>query len=100
PGEVLQAQGDQLFGVGVALFPDADVGEAVGVVGGVHAALVFGQGDQRGAPALRAQAVGVVDGQAAVVAQLRAREAVRPVLGVSARPHARQILLGLGTSAG
>src|SRR5215472_6392267 len=36
PGEVVKVDGDQVLSVAISLFPDADVGEAEGVIGGVH----------------------------------------------------------------
>ena len=95
PREMMRVDGDELLRRRVALFPDAQAGEARHVVGRVHAALVLGQRDERGVPGVGAGADGVVDRQARVVAELGARQTVGPVLVQDAEvvPHARQVRL-------
>ena len=95
PGEVMDMDGDQVLRVAVAVFPHPDVGETEGVVGGMHAALVFRQRDERRVPTHGAQAVGVVDGQPSVIAQFGTGQPVREILVQSRGPNAREVHLGL-----
>ena len=80
PREVVDLDGDELLRVPVALFPDADRREAGRVVGGVDAALVLGQRDERRVPGVGAEPHGVGDRDAGVVAELGARQTVGFVL--------------------
>ena len=75
PCEMLDVDRDELLRRRVDLVPHADVGEAVRVVRRMHAALIIGQREDRRAPALRARAVGGVERQPGVVAELGTRQA-------------------------
>ena len=76
------------------LVPHADVGEAVRVVRRVHAALVVRQRQDRRAPAHRAHAVVRVERQPRVVAELRPRKTIGPILDIAGVPDAREVRLG------
>src|SRR5690606_33283257 len=96
PREVLDVNRDQLLRDGIDLLPDPDVGEAVRVIGGMDAALIVRQRQDRRAPALRAKTIGVVQRQPGVVAELRPGNAVGIVLAVSSGPNSREVDLRLG----
>ncbi len=68
-GADVHLDGDDLLGVGVLLFPQAEGhGAAIDVGDDVDAALLFLQREAGGVPAIGAQAGGVVNGEAEVIA--------------------------------
>ncbi len=78
---------DQLLRGRVDFLPDAQRRRsAPAVVGAVRAALIFGNLDNRGAPALGAEKPGGVDRHAEVVAHVGARQAVALVFEQGERP--------------
>ena len=79
--------GDHLLGLRVLLLPDAQVvGAAINVGDAMDAALLLGQRHAGGAPAIGAEAGGVVDGKAQIIAQLGTRAAFGLVLVTQGGP--------------
>jgi hypothetical protein len=93
PRKVMRMNRDELLRGGVAFLPDPHASEAGDVVGRVHAALIFRQGDQGGVPGVGAETHRVVHWQSCVVAELGSEQAIGPVLlkDPEVVPDARQI---------
>ncbi len=88
--------GNDLLGRRVHLLPDAEVGgPPPAVVRSMCAALVFGQFDQCGIPAVAPQPRCIIDRQAEVVADLRSGDALEAVFVEARRPLSRRVHLGL-----
>src|SRR5687768_3957054 len=81
--------GLQVLRLRMLLFPDAQVERsAEDIRRHVDAALLFRERDARGVPAVGVLARGVVDGQAEIVAELRARNALGLILVIAGLPDA------------
>src|SRR6185295_7065143 len=90
PGEVVRMDGYQGLCVAVVFFPEANISETRDIVGGVYAALIFGEGDEGGVPGLGSGAGGGVEGDSAVVTQLGAGEAVGKIFIQTVDPDSGQ----------
>jgi hypothetical protein len=96
PGDV-GVPGDDLLRGGVDFLPDAEVGRAArAVVGRVRLALMFRQRQQGGVPGISAHAGFGGDGQAQVVADFGAGDALRLVFVEARGPLASEVKLGEG----
>src|SRR5665213_356137 len=86
--------GDDLLGGLVDLFPDAQIrGTPPAVIRAVGATLVFLQFEQGGIPAVAAQTGRIIDWQTQVVADFRARYALKSILVEARTPLARGVHL-------
>jgi len=94
PREMVEVDSHQVLGVSVIFFPNPDIGEGRGIVGGMHAALVFGEREQRRVPSLAPQAIGGIDRKPGIVAQFRTGKTVREILIKLILPDAAQVDLG------
>ena len=93
-GAVVVLDRDQILRLRVPFLPDPEVGRAtVDVRGDVHAALLFGQRDARGIPAVGELPRGFVDRQPEIVHELGSRNALEKVFLISRLPHARKVRL-------
>src|SRR5215471_19675937 len=87
PGEVVKMDRDQNLRVLIHFLPDADIRKTGSVIGWVHAALVFGQREQRRIPCLSSRTSGGIEWNTCIIAQLRPKNPVLHILMQVVNPH-------------